>query len=381
MRICFLSHMFPNALSPLAAPFMAERAKALSAFVDLEVVAPVSYVPFFRSNLPPFIELFKGLKVRHPRYLALPSVFWSLRWLLYLTTLRKTLRNAVFEHDILHVEWIYPDAYAAARYAKRKGVKTVGVVHGNEAIEYYGPRSYRKKYVEAFSALDRIIVVSSDLKDKLIEEYFVDPNKISIILNGVDVNKFPVGNKINARKELGLSTKSSIGVCVARLSEEKNLDILIKAIAKLNDESPCIYIVGDGPLKSRLQALIDHCGVGERVNLVGPVPHDDIILLWLNAGDFFCLPSQREGCPVVIHEALACGRPVISTTVGAIPDLICSNDYGLLCPPSDVDALADLIRLAISRTWNTEKISTYGRQFTWEKVAEQTVKVFREMLS
>ncbi len=371
--------MFPNVLSPLNAPFMVERAKAISAFVDLQIVAPVSYFPFFRTNLPPVIELFHGIRICHHRYLALPSVLRSVRWIPYLVMLKKNLRKNILKSDIVHIEWIYPDAYAAVRYARKRGVKTVGVVHGNEAIEYFGPRANRKKYIKVLCDLDRVIVVSSDLKNKLTNEYFVDPNKISVILNGVDIKKFLPGNKNNARKKLALPMYSVIGVCVARLSEEKNLDVLIQAVAKVENESLLIYIVGGGPLKNKLQVLIDQCGVAERIRLVGPVLHDEVAL-WLNASDFFCLPSQREGCPVVIHEALACGRPVISTTVGAIPDLICSDDYGLLCPPDDVDALANLLKKAVSRTWDNEKISTYGRQFTWEKVAEQTVDVFHEVL-
>lgn len=377
--MCFLSHMFPNALAPLVSPFMVERAKALSALVDLEIVAPVSFFPFFRTNVPPQVELFDGLNVIHPRYLAFPPALWSLRWVPYLAMLKKNLRKRALESDILHIEWIYPDAYAAVQYVKNKDVKTVGVVHGNEAFEYYGPKSYRQKHIETFALLDKIIVVSADLKSKLIEKYFVKPEKITAILNGVDVGKFPIRNLDKARESLGLPINSLIGVCVARLSEEKNLDVLIRAVAKLKDESPSIYIVGDGPLKSELQEFIDHCGVDGKVKLVGSVAHDEVAM-WLNAGDFFCLPSQREGCPVVIHEALACGRPIISTTVGAIPDLICHEDYGLLCPPSDVDALADLLKKAVSRTWDNEKISAYGKQFTWEKVAEQTVDVFRDVL-
>ena len=371
--------MFPNSIHPMNTPFMPERVKAISAFVDIDIIAPVSYFPLLRSKLPPQNEIFKGLRLYHPRYLALPRQLWGFRWIPYMKMLNVSSLYMTLTCDILHFEWIYPDAYAAVKFAKNRGIKTVGVVHGNEAIDYYGPQGYRKKYIEAFAALDKIIVVSADLKDKLINEYCVDPGKISIILNGVDVNKFPVVDKKNARKKLGLSMKSSIGVCVARLSEEKNLNILIQSVAKLQERSPIIYIIGDGPLKKELIEQIDHYGVGKWVKLVGPVAHEKVSL-WLGACDFFCLPSQREGCPVVIHEALACGRPVISTTVGAIPDLVCHEDYGLLCPPSDVDALSDLLDQALVRTWNSDKISAYGRQFTWEKVAEQTVEVFHELL-
>ncbi|MCD6356468.1 MAG: glycosyltransferase, partial [Anaerolineaceae bacterium] len=359
MRIVFLSHMFPNSVFPLSVPFMVGRAKAISQITETEIIAPVSSFPLIKRKLPALIELFDGLEVKHPRYLALPLFLWSFRWIPYLNMLRKIWGSLDLQFDILHIEWIYPDAYAVVRYAKKKGVKIVGVVHGNEAIDYFSSKSRRKKYIEVFSALDKIIVVSDDLKKKLIKEYCVDARKISIILNGVDINKFPTGNKINAREKLGMSIKSSIGVCVARLSEEKNLNILIQAVAKLKEKSPFIYIIGDGPLKDDLQKIIYHCGVDKRVKLLGPMPHDQIYW-WLNASDFFCLPSQREGCPVVIHEALACGVPVISTTVGAIPDLIKDDRFGFLCEPDSVSEFTAIMKKAMSKKWDKEIISAYG---------------------
>ena len=380
IKVGFLSHMFPSSLAPNAVPFMMERVIALSRLVSLEIVAPVSFFPFLRKKLPPEKENFRELQIWHPRYLALPSPFWNFRWLTYLHSLKIFFRNYTGRCDILHIEWIYPDAFAAVRFAKKKGIKTVGVVHGNEAIGYYDPRRHRQKYIEVLAALDKIIVVSKDLKNKLINEYYVEPDKIAIILNGVNLEKFRLGNKIKAREKLNLSAQSSIGVCVARLSEEKNLHILIQSVAKLQEQSPEIYIVGDGPLKKELLEQIDHYGVEQKVKLVGSVPHEKISL-WLGACDFFCLPSQREGCPVVIHEALACGRPVISTTVGAIPDLIKDDRYGLLCEPNNVTAFADIMKKAMSMKWDRNTISAYGRQFTWDKMARETVKIYKSILN
>ncbi|HFD31974.1 MAG TPA: glycosyltransferase family 4 protein [Gammaproteobacteria bacterium] len=379
MNVMFLSHMFPNAGSPHSVPFMLERAKALASCIPLEVVAPVSYFPFVKNKLPELYECIDNMPVYHPRYLALPAFLWPMRSFPYSLMFRLFWQKRRAKYDIFHVEWIYPDAFAVTNFAKKKGIKTVGVVHGNEAIDYYGPRSRRKKYIEAFDALDKIIVVSNELKWKLIREYQVTEEKISVILNGVDVDKFIVRDKIESRKELGLPLKGSVGVCVARLSEEKNLNILIQSVANLPERVPVMYILGDGPLKGELQGLIDRYDIGEWIKMVGPVSHEEIPL-WLAASDFLCLPSQREGCPVVIHEALACGRPVISTTVGAIPDLIRHTDYGLLCPPSDVQALSHSLEEVMSRTWDVEKIAAYGQQFTWENVAKQTVEVFNEAM-
>lgn len=379
MKLIFLSHMFPNSKSPLTTPFMPERAKALSNFVDLDVVAPVSYFPFFKNNLPPVKEMFYGLNVFHPRYLGMPSFLWHLRWISYGLACRLFWRNRPPVCDLIHMEWIYPDAYAFLNYARCFKMKTVGVIHGNEAIGYFEGANHRKYYKKALQALDRIIAVSADLKRKMMVEYDVPEYKIKVIPNGVDLSKFPVIERSKAREALGLPLGRLMGVCVARLSDEKNLDYLVNAISLLGDAAPTIYIIGEGPLKNKLNQLINQFGVGEKVILAGPVPHKEIVN-WLNAADFFCLPSQREGCPVVIHEALACGVPVVATHVGAVPDLIKSDDYGILCPPSDANALSDAISRAIKKPWDREKISSHGRKFTWAEVAKKTFDVFQEII-
>ena len=379
MKVTFLSHMFPCEFSPHFVPFMVERARAIARLVQLQIIAPTSWFPCLKTKLPLPSTVFEGLTLKRPRYLALPAIFWGLRWVPYIQMLKSSsLANSIAKTDILHIEWIYPDAFAGVRSTKKK-IKTVGVVHGNEAIEYFGPVGRRKKYIEALAHLDRIIVVSNDLKLKLVNEYSVEPQKISVILNGVDVEKFPLMGKKQARRDLGIPIDGPLGVCVARLSEEKNLHILIQAVAKLKHESPLIYIVGDGPLRHELRALISKLRVTDRVKLVGPIPHNEVAL-WLNAADYFYLPSQREGCPVVVHEALACGVPVISTAVGAIPDLIKDERYGLLCEPDSVSAFTAIMKRAMSKSWDRNIISDYGRQFTWDKMAKQTVEVFKSVL-
>ena len=84
---------------------------------------------------------------------------------------------------------------------------------------------------------------------------------------------------------------------------------------------------------------------------------------------------------MVVHEALACGIPVVSTRVGAVPDLVCSAEYGLLCPPDDIPQLAVQIATALATTWDRQRIAAHGRQFTWENVVRETVQVYQKALA
>lgn len=378
-KAIFLSHMFPNQCKPFFAPFVAERARAISHLLSVDIVAPCSYVPFLKNDMPPYRELFDGLNVTHPRYLGVPTFLGSYRWLSYLLMCHYYWRGRPPKCNIVHIEWIYPDAYAFLHYIKRFNIKSIGVVHGNEAIGYFEKIKYRRYYVKALQMLDRIISVSSDLKQKMVAEYGIEDRKITVIPNGVQLSKFPVIKKDEARRILGLPINEPIGVCVARLSPEKNLDVLIEAISLLGNDAPLMCIIGDGPLQNTIISLSKQYQVKDKFKLIGPVPHNEIYT-WLNSADFFCLPSQREGCPVVVHEALACGVPVAATAVGAIPDLINCEDYGLLCPPSNAKLLSTLISKILIRSWDRKKIAAYGRRFTWELVAQQTVQVYKEVL-
>lgn len=103
--------------------------------------------------------------------------------------------------------------------------------------------------------------------------------------------------------------------------------------------------------------------------------------MWINAGDLFVLPSLVENFGVVNIEALACGKPVISTINGGSEEVITSEEYGLLCPPRDPECLAEKILMALNKEWDREKIRKYAEQFDWRNIARQIFKVYEDVLS
>lgn len=134
-------------------------------------------------------------------------------------------------------------------------------------------------------------------------------------------------------------------VCVARLAEQKGLPILIKAAAKLKAEGVTfdIALVGGGELKAEVESLIDRLGLVNSVRLLGWKSNAEVRDLILQSRALV-LPSFAEGLPVVLMEALALGRPVVSTWVAGIPELIHPGENGWLVPPSSVDALVAALR-------------------------------------
>jgi glycosyltransferase involved in cell wall biosynthesis len=169
-------------------------------------------------------------------------------------------------------------------------------------------------------------------------------------------------------------------VYVGRLDVAKGLRELIEAMARLRVERPrahC-YIVGDGHDKSILVEAIARQGVGEAVTLVPSCPTDQVAL-WMAAADLVTLPSYREGCPNVVIEALASGRPVVASDVGGIPELM-DDSSGRLVPANDASALTIALGEVLSQQWDPAEIS--GRHSrSWSDVSYDVQKILEQVLS
>jgi glycosyltransferase involved in cell wall biosynthesis len=139
-------------------------------------------------------------------------------------------------------------------------------------------------------------------------------------------------------------------VCVGRLCEQKGQLLLVEAIANLAAKGirAEVVLAGDGDMRSQLEALIASHGLGKQVTITGWVGADRVGAEILSARALV-LPSFAEGLPVVIMEAMALKRPVLTTFVAGIPELVVAGQSGWLFPAGDVSALADAIEEAVTR--------------------------------
>jgi glycosyltransferase involved in cell wall biosynthesis len=125
-------------------------------------------------------------------------------------------------------------------------------------------------------------------------------------------------------------------------------------------------VVGGGPAKGALEEAV--AGHGGRVRLAGPQPLESIPR-WLAACDVLVLPSHAEGTPNVILEALACGRRVVATAVGGVPDLVTCDELGALVPPRDPGALGAAIARALETPYDPAQVARLGARGGWEASA------------
>jgi len=159
-----------------------------------------------------------------------------------------------------------------------------------------------------------------------------------------------------------------------RLVDGKGLDFLVDAFGLLRATVPnaMLALVGSGRLRTALECRAVAQGLGGAVRFVGEVAYRRIAD-WMRAAEVVVLPSEAEGFPNVVREALACGRPVVGTPVGDVPRVL-TADVGRLVPPHDPAALAHAIADVLGRRWDAATIRARVSHMTWERSAEATAR-------
>ena len=211
--------------------------------------------------------------------------------------------------------------------------------------------------------------------------------KIRKLAGGVDVERFVVtADRSAVRSGLGLPDDRFILFSVRRLAPRMGLDNLIKAMPSVAARHPkaLLLIGGKGPEAGRLAALVEELGLRAHVRLTGFIP-DDQLVSYYQAADLFVLPTVAlEGFGLVTTEALACGVPVVGTSVGATPEILSGLDPRLVIPGASPEALAEGIGAFLQGEWAKELTPARLRRFVldhyqWGQHVEAVEKIYQEM--
>jgi glycosyltransferase involved in cell wall biosynthesis len=139
-----------------------------------------------------------------------------------------------------------------------------------------------------------------------------------------------------------------------------------------------VYLVGEGPDRSLIENAIQAANAVSYIHAMPACSFDDVAV-WMAAADLVTLPSYMEGCPNVVLEALACGRPVVATRVGGIPEIM-SDECGRLVEPRDPPGLSRALASVLDTTWDAASISA-SRGRSWTTVAAELMAVFSSVVS
>ena len=284
------------------------------------------------------------------------------------------------KYDTIFAHFTFPSGAIARTLSKINNVEYFLTIHEgswlyNAEIAERSNRFFKIWYDAAF-----VIRVSDMDINKLIERG-IPSDRVKYIPNGFNPQKFYSIDKSKARDDLGLPKDKKIILNISRLYEVKGHKYLIDAMKRITEkrEDVLCFIGSSGPLKDELQSKIEELNLQDYIKLIGFIP-DNLLPIWMNACDLFVLPSLSEGNPTVMFECLGCGKPFIGTKVGGIPEIIVSDDYGLLCEPANPKELAENILVALNKNWDEEYILNYAKQFTWEKIAKEIIRVYKDVM-
>jgi glycosyltransferase involved in cell wall biosynthesis len=229
-----------------------------------------------------------------------------------------------------------------------------------------------------FPLADSVVCVSKAVQKSFSIAARLMPRQMSVIYNGVDISKIDRAiNNINVsqkREQLGFALGDPLIGNVARLSPQKNQKCLIDAMNIIVTEKPNarLLIVGWGPLEEQLQSQIEHLGLQDNVFLLGRRPVNEVFEI-LSSIDVFALSSVYEGFSLTILEAMAAGRPIVSTDVAGVQEAIVDGETGVLVPPRNAPALARAILGLLEDERRLRTMGSAGRKRVEQRFSSESM--------
>jgi glycosyltransferase involved in cell wall biosynthesis len=287
-----------------------------------------------------------------------------------------------FVPDIVHVHHGWVIASILAEF----DVPYVITLHGTEYYAFKDYKDYQEDVLRGIHGAKIIVALTEDERNRAIDAYSLDPQRITFITSGTDTRMF----KPLELDKAGLLRSYSIEVVDrpvvffgGRLTDQKGVDTLLRAASTYSktDEKPITLIAGDGNLRGDLEQLAAELKL-DTVYFLGAQSHENMVRLF-NIADVAAMPSIFEPFGLMAVEALACGTPVIAGDVGGFSRIV-NNEIGCLMNPGDYRALAQKITAFIKDGFK-EKVKdravAYIRQnFSWDKTVENIEKFYEQVL-
>jgi glycosyltransferase involved in cell wall biosynthesis len=381
MRIAVVTRYFPSSLEPWQGRSAFQTLRLVAREADVRVFYPhASYPPLLKPSTGTHGKLDPSfrppdIKASYYDYLALPVISRPLNgWMVYRALLPSIRR---FAPDLIFGVYLNPDGYAALKIGRALSVPVVTMSIGSD-INNISDRISARYTKIVLRESDYVVTVSDDLRRKAVI-MGASPEASRAITNGCDLSVFHVKDRLEARRKLKIDSDSKTVVYIGRMDVKKGLVELVDAAAAIQPTRPKlqVYMVGEGPDRPIIENAIHVHGADSYIHLMPPCKFDDVAI-WMASADLVTLPSYMEGCPNVVLEALACGRPVVATNVGGIPEIL-SPECGRLIPARDAGQLAEALTSVLDSTWDAAEISARGSR-SWNAVSSELLEVFESLV-
>ena len=405
MKICFLTHAYPRFTNDTTAPFIESIAETLQKNeVDVTVLTPDT-PKFSRTTSDHNVNL-KTYRYFFPRQMqllgysntlindaALKKSAYLLAPFMCISSLFNLIRlHQKHRFDVIHAQWLLPNGFVAAIIARLFNVPLVITLHGSDM--FVSKLNPVFKQIAKWTLKQTAMVTSvtptflTDLAD-----LGVPKEKRCLTLYGVDPDMFltpPHQQLTELREKLEISEKHPVIFALGRIVLKKGFDTLLHALPLIKENGfphVTLVIAGDGTDLGRLKNLANELGVSESVRFPGTVPRS-AVPTYFHLGDIFAFPAvfdpkgNVDGCPNVILEAMASGKPVVASGISGIPAVVKDGETGILTPEKDVQHLAHALVELLQDTAKRKQFGAAGRQrilnkLTWDKVVNQFKDIYQ----
>lgn len=385
MRLLCVTRIFPNRAEPSFGPYNKRQLAALKTLGwDVTVVNPMPWFPgasILRgrtrasiSATVPRSDTIADLPVLHPRFLHVPRVV-AVHAPLYAAGVWPDVGSLRGRFDVILSPFAYPDGVASILLGRLLNVPVVVKLHGGDMNVAAKNPPVGRWLRWGFPRATRIVAVSYPLAQAA-HGFGVPWSRVTVVEDGVDSEVFRVRDKAPAKAEVGLDASRRHVVYVGRLERRKGVYELMDSFSDLARRCPDVdlVLVGDGEDTEACQNWAST--MQGRVILTGTLGIDEVARYYA-ASDVTTLPSYAEGTPNCVIESLACGRPVVATAVGGVPDMIHDERMGELVPPKDVEALTRGLERSLERTYDPATIVKLTGRGTWVDSARHLGEVLR----
>jgi len=299
----------------------------------------------------------------------------------------RTARRAMkLAPDVIHCNTYFP-VYPGEMAARSRGVPLVSTFHDIYGVRgwiesqrslVWGLLGHLATIIAARLPHDRIISVSPQCKQKLVD-LGIREDKITVIPNGVDLKIFDSTRAEKVPNQI---------LYVGRLVDFKHVDWLIQAFALVLKEVPDakLKVVGGGPERGNLEALVRKLNLQEHITFTGVTPTYEAVTRYYKESEIFVLPSTVEGEAIVLKEAMAARLPLIAMNVpgSGVLSLVRDGENGFLLEPGRPELIAEKVVQLLQDEKLRKRMGTAGRKFVekfdWDVIAERTLRVYQGVI-
>lgn len=261
--------------------------------------------------------------------------------------------------DLMHVHYAIPhavSAYLARQVLQKanKNIKFITTLHGTDITLVGLEPSFMPIVKFSIEESNGVTAVSRFLKEKTLTNYNIQ-KEIEVIYNFIDTDVYKPQPSVEFRKHIAPNGEKVL-VHTSNFRPVKRVPDIIRILEKVNKEIPTkLILVGDGPERGECERLAREINIHQNVVFLGK---QDALAEILNSADLFIMPSQSESFGLSALEAMACGKPVISSSVGGLPELVIHNETGFIAEIGDVERMA---KYTIDLLKNEKKYSIFSQ--------------------